>query len=200
MTALKRARSRGTPQSHRALDLAEIGRPVQIRRKAVYTAADGRMFTLGKRVGGGARRVYGTIQRCAKCGRQFFGRTRKGGNCSQRCGVRRRTLDIKFSLLVRSAGACRRCGKGTNLQCAHIVSRRYLGVRWDPSNAFCLCASCHVYFTHRPLEWDAYVEQEIGADNYLALKKRALAFVGPVDYVAVLSALDELSTRVRRAA
>lgn len=60
------------------------------------------------------------------------------------------------------------------LQWAHVVSRRYRAVRWDPTNAVTLCAGHHMYFTPRPLEWDAWVIARIGADAYSALKRRAL--------------------------
>lgn len=45
-----------------------------------------------------------------------------------------------------------------NLQCAHIISRRYSTTRCDPSNAIALCASHHIYWTHRPLEWQDWIE------------------------------------------
>lgn len=61
-----------------------------------------------------------------------------------------------------------------SLQWAHIVSRRYRSIRWDPNNAVCLCAAHHAYFTMRPLEWDEWVEQRITPKRYAALKREAL--------------------------
>jgi hypothetical protein len=40
------------------------------------------------------------------------------------------------------------------IQCAHIISRRYLAIRWDRRNARPLCAGHHTYYTHHPLEWE----------------------------------------------
>jgi len=110
---------------------------------------------------------------------------------SKRIKIRTDKLDVLFSEIVRSAGRCRRCGRTDSLQCAHVVSRRYHGVRWDFDNAFSLCARCHMYFTYRPLEWDGYVVSQIGEDRYRAIKKRAMAFVGPVDRGAVMARLKK---------
>lgn len=57
-------------------------------------------------------------------------------------------LDKLFSQKVRSKGFCERCGKESNLQCAHIYSRRNKRLRWDFENALCLCAGCHLYWWH----------------------------------------------------
>jgi len=82
--------------------------------------------------------------------------------------------DILFSKIVRSRGFCRKCGTRKQLQCAHIVSRSYKVTKWNLDNAFCLCKSCHTYFTWRPLEWDIFVIQQIGKKKYEDLKKLAL--------------------------
>ena len=81
--------------------------------------------------------------------------------------------DTLFSLLVRSAGRCSNCGKSEFLQCAHGFSRRYRAVRFDTRNAWPLCRGCHVYFTHRPLEWDEWMRSELG-DLYEVLRDLAL--------------------------
>lgn len=83
--------------------------------------------------------------------------------------------DSLFSLLVRREGKCRRCHKTDGLQCAHIVSRSYGATRYDRANAMALCVGCHKYFTEHPLEWDVFVTRQIGAENYAALKQKALA-------------------------
>lgn len=63
--------------------------------------------------------------------------------------------DKLFSELVRLAGACQnpRCRSRSNLQCAHIYSRKFNRTRTMPLNAVCLCASCHAYYTARPADW-----------------------------------------------
>ncbi len=65
--------------------------------------------------------------------------------------------DRLFSLIVRARGACQACGKTTNLQCAHIISRRYSQTRCVEDNAFCLCAGCHMRFTDHPVEFGDFV-------------------------------------------
>lgn len=87
-----------------------------------------------------------------------------------------READRIFSARIRARGECENTGaehKGS-FQCAHGFSRRYKAVRWDERNAFCLCAGCHWYFTNRPLEWDEWMRQRMGADyetvRLLALK------------------------------
>ena len=96
--------------------------------------------------------------------------------------------DTLFSKIVRLVGRCERCSGITALQCAHIISRRYLCTRWDLGNAVCLCARCHMYMTHRPLEWEEWVIARIGAQRYENLKRKALSICKP-DYPAILDSL-----------
>ena len=58
------------------------------------------------------------------------------------------------------------------LQCAHIISRRYMAIRWADDNAMPLCAAHHAYYTHHPLEWEE-VCRTIGVD-WDDLRRRAL--------------------------
>lgn len=83
--------------------------------------------------------------------------------------------DRLFSLIVRSAGFCVGCGKTSDLQCAHGFSRRHRATRWDFRNAFPLCRGCHVYWTHRPLEWDEWLRERWGDDQYWDLRRLALS-------------------------
>ena len=87
-----------------------------------------------------------------------------------------RKADTAFSKFVRARdGRCLACGSTEFLQCAHIISRSYKAIRVDELNAVCLCRSCHLKFTHKPLEWVEWVE-----DNYpgrwAELKAKALAY------------------------
>jgi hypothetical protein len=66
-----------------------------------------------------------------------------------------------FSLRVRASlgGACWAQGRSRplcqgELQCAHIMSRRYRALRWSYDNAVPLCGAHHTFFTHRPAEWE----------------------------------------------
>jgi uncharacterized protein (DUF2237 family) len=88
----------------------------------------------------------------------------------------RKEADALFSRLIRARdGYCqeRTCGLGVDLQCAHLVSRRYLAVRWDESNAVALCIYHHKAFTENPLGWDRWCAERLGAEEWDALKFRA---------------------------
>lgn len=85
--------------------------------------------------------------------------------------------DKLFSQLVRERGYCAAGGErfdcAGNLQCCHVVSRRYRAIRWDLSNAIPMCAAHHIYFTHHPLEWETWWDGQM--PGFLAsLKYRAL--------------------------
>jgi hypothetical protein len=103
-------------------------------------------------------------------------------------GKLRRIADKLWSLAVRAAGACFVCGSNERLQAAHGFSRRYLGTRWDLRNGWCLCAKDHVYFTHRPLEWDDWLRNELGS-LYEPLRQQALTGGAPKDYEPVIAYL-----------
>jgi hypothetical protein len=47
-----------------------------------------------------------------------------------------------------------------NLEWAHIKSRRYLSLRWEPLNAFTLCSSAHFWFTNHPDLFTKWIERE----------------------------------------
>ena len=55
-----------------------------------------------------------------------------------------------------------------------------------------LCSGCHVRFTNDPLAWDAWVEERIGLDAYLELKRMARQGVAHIDYEAILASLPEV--------
>ena len=75
-------------------------------------------------------------------------------------------------------------------QAAHGFSRRYLGTRYLPINGFALCRAAHVYWTHRPLEWDAVLRAEWGETVYEELRQRALKGPStPLDYRLIADAL-----------
>lgn len=69
--------------------------------------------------------------------------------------------DTAFSKWVRSRGVCEsdRDSHTQNLQCAHIISRSYRVIRTDQRNALALCQGCHTFYTHRPLEWRAFIDR-----------------------------------------
>lgn len=77
------------------------------------------------------------------------------------------------STIIRSLGYCEnyeRCGyeecpcpdkwkhtKACKLQAAHIQGRTASATRTQLRNAFCFCASCHQYYTPKPLSFSRYV-------------------------------------------
>jgi hypothetical protein len=81
---------------------------------------------------------------------------------------------LLHSKIVRARGYCEQCNRVDSLQCAHIISRRYSATRTVLSNAFCLCAKCHMRFTEWPVEFATFVTQQIGEPTYRALQQRAL--------------------------
>jgi len=99
--------------------------------------------------------------------------------------------DAAFGGIVRSVGFCQsgRPNHAGPLQCAHHFSRRYEATRWTIGNASCLCAACHVFFTHRPLEWDEWLRQRMGLERYEAMRELALRG-GKQDMDRVLSELE----------
>lgn len=74
--------------------------------------------------------------------------------------------------LVRSRGSCENCESIQNLQCAHIISRKYSWTRTALDNAYCLCASCHRYFTANPIEFAQFTIAKIGEEKYQELFHR----------------------------
>lgn len=96
--------------------------------------------------------------------------------------------DALFSVIVRAPGFCMNCGATQNLQCAHGFSRRYRNTRWDERNGFALDRACHVYFTHRPIEWDDWMLKRMGLTMYEEVRALALS-TQKVDVSAVLARL-----------
>lgn len=104
--------------------------------------------------------------------------------------------DELFSNLIRAraigcwaVGHRRECSM--SLQCCHIISRRYRGIRWDERNAVAMCGAHHTYFTHHPLEWEDYAKMRGVKWDQL----RRLALYGTpekaVDALARLKSLSE---------
>lgn len=78
------------------------------------------------------------------------------------------------SQVVRARGRCERCGSPSSLQAAHIVPRRYAATRTDESNAWCLCAGCHMRLTEHPWEHMEFVAATIGMERFDQLKAKAI--------------------------
>lgn len=106
----------------------------------------------------------------------------------------RKECDRRFALAIkqRDNWQCVICGRTTGVQCAHIISRRYGSVRFLLGNAVTLCAQHHMFYTHRPLEWDEWVIARIGLAGYNELKILARAGTPWIDYEQILKNLPEI--------
>ena len=96
------------------------------------------------------------------------------------------------ALITRAYGKCLRCENTHALQCAHIISRKYAQTRTDLDNSFCLCASCHMYFTDNPVEFGQFTIDQIGEENYTdLLRKRQV--IAKMDWDVEVVRLTEIA-------
>lgn len=101
----------------------------------------------------------------------------KGYQEKQRTTVKNK-LDRVVSLIVRSRGACERCGKGASevqLQNSHIYTRANLAVRWSLKNCKCLCAKCHRWWHQNPTEGVNWLKTVRTEEQLEELKHKANA-------------------------
>lgn len=92
--------------------------------------------------------------------------------------IRRDKADAVFSTYIRKRAnwTCERCGKyGGEGSCevSHFHGRRHENTRYDVENVFCLCHSCHRFFTENPHDHSAWVMKRLGHQRYTALVVRA---------------------------
>ena len=100
-------------------------------------------------------------------------KSKKGPKTSRRRLIE--SLDRAFSIAVRKRdGQCLRCGKKTPVYTHHIMSRRYLGTRWDMENGVTLCVSHHRRAHGDPEEFRDWVLAWMGRERFDFLKYRAL--------------------------
>lgn len=113
-----------------------------------------------------------------------------------RSQIDKRACDELFSQIIRHARRCRRCHTTTGqLQCAHIVSRRYAATRCDPRNAWCLCAGCHLRLTQHPDEHVQFAHDTIGEQLYETLRTKAYAGERP-DWTELRAILADTARRL----
>jgi HNH endonuclease len=106
-----------------------------------------------------------TIKRCKR-------RPSVGNLCKTHA---KQAADRLFSTFIRTRdGACQECHSTEGLQCAHLISRRYLATRWNDDNAVALCFRCHKRYTERPLEWDDWCASHLGEGLWSGLKEIAM--------------------------
>jgi len=94
--------------------------------------------------------------------------------------------------IIRNLGYCESCGSGHNLQCAHIISRKYSQTRTSLNNAFCLCASCHARYTDHPVEFGKFVTDMMGEEKYNELRQLS-NLTDKVDWEAEADRLKEIA-------
>lgn len=68
---------------------------------------------------------------------------------------------------------CENCGGDNVLQCAHIASRKFVATYTNLRNAYCLCASCHRFFTDHPVEFARYVQRTWAGRYYDEIFRQA---------------------------
>jgi len=98
-------------------------------------------------------------------------------------GVKRRKgikakADKLFSEVIRSVGYCEAKGFdkvkcSQQLQCMHIISRRFNATRCDLRNAFSGCAAHHRYFTDHPKQFSEFVDTTWAKEYYDQMYRRS---------------------------
>ncbi len=82
-------------------------------------------------------------------------------------GKLKRRCDTMWSVIVRVVGKCEICGTTEKrLNAHHLISRRVLLYRWEPSNGICICVSHH--------KWDVNLSAHVapwGLEEWLATNK-----------------------------
>lgn len=113
--------------------------------------------------------------------------------------IRRSKADALFSAYIRKRdGHCRVCGATTNLEAAHIYSRRHWSTRHCPSNAIALCFTHHRYFTENPLEFSRWCDGEFGREamDKLFIRAHTTAKKSKYDEGLRVVALREMLARL----
>lgn len=100
--------------------------------------------------------------------------------------------DTIFALIIRLPGKCERCGSKSGLQCAHVISRKNLVLRWDIRNGLCLCLRCHLYWAHKnPLEFADWYRQKYPVRyEYLMKRKNEIVKMTLEDYKELYARLE----------
>lgn len=77
-------------------------------------------------------------------------------------GMRREVgeLDKAFSRYVKETHPqCERCG-APSTDCAHIITRKVWGLRWDTLNVKAMCRACHAWGHKYPAAFERWVGEE----------------------------------------
>lgn len=102
----------------------------------------------------------------------------------------KKIADKLFSTVVRQEERCEWCGKTDNLQCAHIISRNNLTLRYDLENALCLCAGCHFKWHQSPTEAIRWLDKTFpGRIDYLHKRQNIITKMKPAGYENLIADL-----------
>jgi 5-methylcytosine-specific restriction endonuclease McrA len=76
----------------------------------------------------------------------------------------KKEADRLFALAVkqRDGYICQACGKTREnavIECAHVVGRGELSIRFNLDNAMALCKGCHYAYTKSEANWRAWLER-----------------------------------------
>jgi len=85
-------------------------------------------------------------------------------------------FNLVSEIVILRDGKCIETNATKKLQAAHIISRGYKNTAWDLENVVTLKVGRHKWYTHRPLEWEIFIDSKFGAGYYERLKKRALNY------------------------
>lgn len=108
----------------------------------------------------------------------------------------KKKLDILWAKLVKDSAKnrCEICGKDTNLNSHHIISRNNLYFRWDLKNGICLCVGHHKFFNESahldPVWFIGWIMEHRKEDYEYLLSKRKELF--DKDYARIEKELIEI--------
>lgn len=108
--------------------------------------------------------------------------------------------DKLFSEIIRSIGECEAAGYApgpcsSQLQCMHIISRRFSNTRTDLRNAFSGCAAHHRYYTDHPREFSKFITETWAQDYYDQVYQKSQG-LGKVDWDEEYERLKTIKKRL----
>lgn len=68
---------------------------------------------------------------------------------------------------------CVTCGKTSNLQCGHLITRSRYGVRWDLLNCHTQCSGCNFRHEFQPEIYTRWFIKKFGQNEYFNLCLKA---------------------------
>lgn len=100
-------------------------------------------------------------------------RPRDPARSARRATVKELDALARAIAVDRAGGTCDRCQRGENIQWAHVYTRRYRWLRWDPDNSMILCSGCHLWWHQHPADAISWWEEEHDEEYVNRLKAKA---------------------------